>query len=84
MLVDLTIQVADSIRSSMLARSISAVVGKLEGLLESKISCLARTVGKSLAEKLSALAQSWGYSSAKNWVHSRSFAVYLAVMETNK
>lgn len=83
-LIDLTIRVADCIRSSQLAKSLSVVVGKLEGLLESKISFLARTVGKSLAEKLSMTAQSWGYMAAKAWASSRQFAVYLAVMEANK
>ncbi len=83
-LVDLTIKVADSIRSSQLAKSLSIVVGKLEGLLESRISCLARTVCQSLAEKISATAQSWGYAAAKNWATDRSFALYLAVMQANK
>jgi len=83
-LVDLTIRVAECIRSSQLARSIGAVVGKLEEVLESKISKLTRTIGWSLAEKVSALAQSWGYTKAETWVSSRQFAVYLAVMEANK
>ena len=83
-LIDLTIRVADCIRSSQLAKSLSVVVGKLEGLLESRISCLARTIGRSLAEKVSATAQSWGYGAAKSWATDRSFALYLAVMQANK
>ena len=84
MLIDLTIRVADCIRSSQLAKSLSVVVGKLEGLLESRISCLARTIGQSLAEKVSATAQSWGYAAAKSWATDRSFALYCAVMQANK
>jgi hypothetical protein len=83
-LVDLTIQVAESIRSSQLAKSIFAVVGKLEGLLESKFARLARTVGQSLAEKSSIIAQQWGNLSAKSWSTDRSFALYLAVVYANK
>lgn len=83
-LVDLTIKVAESIRSSHLAKSIFAVVGKLEGLLESKFSRLARTVGRSLAEKASLIAQGWGYHSARSWSTDESFALYLTVMHTNK
>ena len=83
-LVDLTIRVADSIRSSQLVKSICAVVSKLDEMLESKIVRLARTVGWSLAEKISAVAQGWGYAAAEAWAVDRSFTVYLAVMHANK
>lgn len=84
MLFDLTIKVADSIRSSQLAKSISVVVSKLDEMLESKIVRLAHTVGQSLAEKISAVAKSWGYVAAGVWASDRYFAVYLAVMHANK
>ncbi len=83
-LVDLTIKVTEDIRSSLLAKSIFAVVGKLEGLLESRFLTLARTVGRSLAEKASTIAQGWGYRSAKGWSTDKSFALYLAVIYANK
>jgi len=53
-------------------------------LLESRISFLARTIGQSLAEKISATAQNWGYGAAKSWATDRSFALYLAVTQANK
>lgn len=83
-LVDLTIKVAENVRSTQLAKSIFAVIGKLEGLLESSVLRLARTIGQSLAEKISLLAQKWGNLSAKSWSADQSFAVYLGVMHTNK
>jgi len=83
-LVDLTIQVAENIRSAHLAKSIFAVVGKLEGLLESKFVRLTRTIGQTLAEKASAVAQGWGNVAAKCWSTDRSFALYFAVMQANK
>jgi hypothetical protein len=83
-LVDLTIRVAENVRSALLAKSIFAVVGKLEGLLESKFHRLVRTIGCSLAEKLSCVAQGLGNFSAKSWASDRSFALYLAIMHTNK
>jgi len=83
-LVDLTIKVADDIRSSILAKSIITVVSKLEGLLESKFVRLARTIGRSLAEKNSLIAQKWGNSSAKSWSTDTSFSIYLVVMNANK
>ena len=83
-LVDLTITVAENIRSSHLAKSIFAVVGKLEGLLESRVLKSIRLIGRPLAEKISLTAQKLGYISAKNWATDDSFAVFLSVIHTNR
>jgi hypothetical protein len=83
-LVDLTIKVAENIRSIQLAKSIFAVVGKLEGLLESSVSKSLRLIGRPLAEKISLIAQKWGNASAKSWATDSSFAFFLAVMHTPK
>lgn len=82
-LVDLTIKVAESIHSSLLAKSILKVVSKLEHLVEGKFARLARTIGQKLAEKTSLFAQAWGNLSARSWATDRSFALYLAVMQAN-
>jgi hypothetical protein len=83
-LVDLTIKVAENIRSIQLAKSIFAVVGKLEGLLESSVLKSLRLIGRPLAEKISLIAQKWGNASAKSWATDSSFAFFLAVMHTPK
>ena len=83
-LVDLTIKVAENIRSAYLAKSIFAVVGKLEGLLESSVLKSLRLIGRPLAEKISSIAQKLGNNSAKNWASDSSFAFFLAVMHTNR
>lgn len=83
-LVDLTIKVVDNIRSVSLAKSIFAVVGKLEGLLESSVLKSLRLIGRPLAEKISLTAQKWGNASAKKWATDRSFAFFLAVTHTQK
>jgi hypothetical protein len=83
-LVDLTIKVTESIRSAYLAKSLSAVVGKLEGLMESRALRSLRLIGRPLAEKFSAIAQKLGNSSAKEWASDSSFALFLAVMDTNR
>ena len=83
-LVDLTIKVVENIRSAHLAKSILAVMGKLEGLLESSFLKSIRVIGRLLAEKLSLIAQKWGNASAKGWATDSSFAVFLAVMNRNK
>lgn len=82
-LVDLTIKVTESIRSSYLARNIFAVVSKLEGLLESSVLRSLRLFGRPLAQKISSTAQGWGNVSAKGWANDSSFAFFLAVMHTN-
>ena len=83
MLVDLTIKVTDSVRSVSLARCISSIVVKLEGLLESKLSRAIREVGFPLARKLSLIAQEWGHKVASEWVRDVGFARYIAVMKLN-
>ena len=83
-LVDLTIKVAENIRSPYLAKSIFAVVGKLEGLLESSVLKSFRLIGRPLAKKISGVAQKLGNTSAKSWADDSSFAFFLAVMHTNR
>jgi hypothetical protein len=83
-LIDLTIKVARyTVRSVALVKSIRAVMGKLEGLLESGLSRVIREVGFPLAQKVSSLAQKWGNTSAKSWASASSFVNFLAVMYIN-
>ena len=83
-LVDLTIRVADNIRSVTLAKNILAVTKKLEGLLESNLLRAFREVGIRLAQKLGLVAQEWGNASAKEWISDISFIKFLAVMHVNE
>jgi hypothetical protein len=83
-LVDLTIKVAENIHSAFLAKSIFAVVGKLEGLLESSILKALKLVGCPLAKKISSIGQKWGNASSANWATDSSFIFFLAVMHTNR
>jgi hypothetical protein len=83
-LVDLTIKVAHSVRSSILAKSILSITGKLEALLESKLARAIRDIGFPLACKLSLLAQKWGNQGAQEWAKDTEFAKYLAIMNFNR
>ena len=83
-LIDLTIKVAENIRSAHLAKSIFAVMGKLEGLLESSILKSLRLIGRPLAEKIGLIAQKLGNTSAKSWAADSSFAFFLAIIHTNR
>ena len=82
-LVDVTISVAQSIRSVFLAGSLLSVVRKLEDVLEGKVSRAVREVGFPLAQKLSEFAQAWGYARAWAWASDPGFARFLAVMRLN-
>ena len=84
MLVDLTIKVTENIHSEILAKSIFAVLGKLEVLIESSVLKSLRLVGLPLAKKLSSIAQKLGNTSAKNWANDSSFAFFLAILHTNR
>jgi hypothetical protein len=83
-LVNLTIQVANSsIHSLSLINRLLSVTGKLEILLESRLSRVTREIGVPLACKFSIFAQSWGNTLAKAWANEVEFARYLAVMKIN-
>ena len=82
-LVDLTIRVADSVRSPNLAHCILEVAGKLESALESRVTRFFREFGLAIAYKLSLIALSWGNKSAVRWARDPCFARYWAVMKLN-
>ena len=83
-LLDLTIMVADSVRSSVLVQSILIVTRKLEGVLASSILRTFQKVAIRLARKLSFIAQNWGNESARNWDSDVSFIRFLAVIHINQ
>jgi len=82
-LIDLTIKVADNIRSPHLARCILAITGKLEAIMESKLSRAIREIGLPIAHKLSVFAQKWGNKAAEKWANDKDFACYWAAMKLN-
>ena len=78
-LLDLTIRVVEKVRSFILAKIVSRIVGKLCEAMESRIFRLMRTEGRSLAEKISKIAEAWGNRAAKSWAKDRGFMQYLVV-----
>jgi hypothetical protein len=82
-LVDLTIKVAQCIRSPSLASCILSVARKVEDLLESRFARAVREIGFSLSRRVSLLAQGWGNKAARAWAGDEDFARYLAVMRLN-
>jgi hypothetical protein len=83
-LFDLTIKVANKIRSITLARNILTIITKLESLLESSPMRALKGRGLRLAQKISLIAQKWGNISAKNWPSDPSFVYFLGVLHMNE
>ena len=77
-IVDLTMRYVDDVKSSKLAKVLTAIMDKLAQAMESMAERLVRTVGVPLAKKISALAVKWGNVSASKWAEDTEFARYLA------
>ena len=78
-LLSLTIRVVQSVRSFLLAKLVSRIVSKLCEAMGSRIFHLMRTKGRSLAERISKIAEAWGNRAAKFWANDRGFIQYLTV-----
>jgi capsid protein len=78
-LLDLTIRVVQRVHSFILAKLVSRIVSKLCEAMESKILRLMRSEGRSLAEKISKIAEAWGNRAAKSWANDRGFIQYLTI-----
>ena len=83
-LVDLTIKVADNVRSAFLAQRLLVVARKLEGFLEGSFCREIVEVGLPFARRLSMIAQQWGNMGASDWASDMGFARYWAVMFNGK
>ena len=82
-LLDLTIKVADEMRSLRLIKELLAVARKVEDALESRFSKAIYETGFPLARKLGLLAKKWGNPFAESWGSDISFARFLAIMQLN-
>jgi hypothetical protein len=83
-LLDLTIKVAGTVRSFILAEKILSVVRKLDSVWENRLVRAAREIGVLMTRKVSLIAQKWGNVEAKEWVFDGRFAKYWAAMSLNE
>jgi len=81
--IDLTIKLVERVRSLLLAKMLTSVVKKLLEAMESRVASMMKTVGRSLAQKMSRTAQGWGNTSAAHWAADLGYAQYLTVMYIN-
>lgn len=82
-LIELSIRVVDRVRGLFLAKMLLSIMQKLLNAMEGIVARSMRTVGRSMAERLSCIAQSWGNESAVGWVEDRGFLQYLVVTHIN-
>jgi hypothetical protein len=78
-IIDLTVKYVDNIKSSKLAKVLTAIILKLQTTTESMIDKLVRIIGLSLAQKISKIAINWGNHSASMWADDRAFARFLII-----
>jgi hypothetical protein len=77
--VDLVVKVVGRVRSSRLQEMLVSILSKLEDAMRNPMQHLMRTEAKSLASKLSQIAQRWGNESAVGWVKNTGFIRFLAI-----
>ena len=82
-IVDLTIRCVERVRSSVLARTISNIVGKILKTLESGFLEKVNKVGSDVAEKVCRIALGWGNASASRWRRDVDFVRFLGVNAVN-
>ena len=83
-ILNLIVECVDKIRSATLAKIVTDILMKLNLIMESRVKRMARTVGRSIAQKVSRIAQKWGNKSAITWSKDKGFIQYLTIMDLNK
>jgi hypothetical protein len=77
--LDLTVKYVKNIKSTALAKIVTAIVSKLEAAAENTITRMVRVYGQNLARKISTIAVNWGNFCAMKWAEDLAFARYLSV-----
>jgi len=82
-LFGLTIGIVRRIRSSVLGRVLVSIIAKLQVNSKDGRATSLHSLGRTIAEKMSMIAQAWGNTSAVNWSVDREFIRFLEVMYLN-
>ena len=80
---NLTIRCVKQIKSSKLAKIMTAIVEKLTYSMKSKVEKLSEHIGRPIAQKISSLAVSWGNREAVKWAEDTSLMRYLTIVNMN-
>jgi hypothetical protein len=82
-ILNLTIKCVKKVRSLKLLNILKLIINKLKVSLESYVKRIRKTVGYSIAKKISMLANNWGNSNALSWTQDSSFIQYLTIVHMN-
>jgi len=82
-IIDLTIKCVEKVRSSVLAGTISAIVGKILQCLEEGFMIRAERVGHEIVDRLCALGERWGNQACVAWKCEKCFIRFLGVNALN-
>ena len=82
-IVDLTIKCVVKIQSSVLAGTISGIVGKILQFLGEDFMTRAERVGREIVESVHALGEKWGNKACSAWESNSCFIRFLGVSALN-
>lgn len=82
-ILDLTIRCVERVRSRVLVKTISEIIGRVIKTLEDNFTKKAEKIGRSIADGLSRIAESWGNKNARIWKYDRGFIEFLGVNALN-
>ena len=82
-IVDLTMRCVEKVRSPILAKAITKILGKILKTLGKTFLEKAKEIGRDLAQRLSKVAEKWGNKKAPNWKNDKEFIKFLGVAALN-
>ena len=83
-IVDLTIKCVENIRSTVLAKTITAIIDKILQFFEEDFITRAEKVGHEIAERLCAIGERWGNKACSTWKYDMCLIRFLGVTTLNK
>ena len=82
-IIDLTIKCVERIRSPILARTISKIVGKLAHTLYKPFTERAHEIGTEIVARITEIAREWGYKKSIEWEADDNFIRFLGITVLN-
>jgi 5-carboxymethyl-2-hydroxymuconate isomerase len=82
-IVDLTIRCVETIRSPILSRAITKIVGKLSQTLQKTFQERAQEIGAVISKRITEIAQNWGNKKSSEWETDDNFIKFLGVTALN-
>ena len=82
-ILNLVPKCVDRARSPALIDVVAKIIVKIQEALRSPLERFRNQVAKPLAQKISQIAQKWGYKNATEWAEDKAFIQYLAIGKMN-